>query len=384
MHRFAILNLLITSCLFVSIYADMTAEETNNFYLNKLSKSVYNKEIRPGLTKEPVQVNCSMYIIHLEYIPDQKVKMNFYFRQIWTDNRLEFKEKKTTLFGSHALSEQIWKPDTFFPDATEGRYEETTVPNTFVRVMANGNVFMSTRYTQLLQCYHTASSFPVDRLKCSFNIESYGYSMVDIVYGWKDADAVQTGDEFGETVTSDVFKLSDLYQTRNEISLSIGNYSRIGVNFTLKRECCGFWMKSWLPIVISTVLSFVTFCCQKSNVRTAVVVGSSLLTILLVIQISNNSPVKGVVTFMDYFSIISILFTMCAISHEIKDHKPVEKPYHDESLEKMNGKDGEAGEEHHVSACRYKKVCVRKHVVPALYALFLIIFMITMTVVNLS
>ncbi|MPC75194.1 Gamma-aminobutyric acid receptor subunit beta [Portunus trituberculatus] len=73
--------------------------------------------------------------------------MDFYFRQYWTDPRLDFSAYKglNEIQVSTDYTNKIWVPDTFFPNEKRAYYHTATTPNELLRISSNGNVLRSIR-----------------------------------------------------------------------------------------------------------------------------------------------------------------------------------------------------------------------------------------------
>ena len=77
-----------------------------------------------------------------------------YFRQYWTDKRLEYDAESaglSKLIVSQDFIEEIWNPDAFFINEREAEFHEVTVDNQFLRILPNGEVLKSIRYIDMQQ-----------------------------------------------------------------------------------------------------------------------------------------------------------------------------------------------------------------------------------------
>ena len=78
----------------------------------------------------------------------QSYSMQVYFRQRWTDDRLQYNmtDVNVTQFTlSNRFMNHIWKPPTYFLNGRRSKLHNITVPNQFVRIDSNGNIYMSKR-----------------------------------------------------------------------------------------------------------------------------------------------------------------------------------------------------------------------------------------------
>ncbi|CAG2117831.1 unnamed protein product, partial [Medioppia subpectinata] len=61
--------------------------------------------------------------------------VNFYFRQTWTDPRLQYNDQMTNgvkVVGGLAIIKRIWTPDTFFPNSHLVELFRFPAPNIFM------------------------------------------------------------------------------------------------------------------------------------------------------------------------------------------------------------------------------------------------------------
>ena len=89
-----------------------------------------------------IPCNCSSPRIPLF----QSYSMQVYFRQRWRDDRLQYNMTNVTQFTlSNRFMNHIWKPPTYFLNGRRSKLHNITVPNEFVRIESNGNIYMSKR-----------------------------------------------------------------------------------------------------------------------------------------------------------------------------------------------------------------------------------------------
>jgi len=75
----------------------------------------------------------------------QDFTLDFYFRQHWHDERLVFTEPEDELCISNEMLNKLWWPDTFFANAKQERFHETTTKNAFLRISPSGWITQSLR-----------------------------------------------------------------------------------------------------------------------------------------------------------------------------------------------------------------------------------------------
>ena len=75
-------------------------------------------------------------------------------------------------------------PDTFFVNEKIALFHQATTENQFLRIKYTGEILRSMRLTVKGTCPMDLSLFPLDSQLCTLVIESYGYTMADLVYVW--------------------------------------------------------------------------------------------------------------------------------------------------------------------------------------------------------
>ena len=78
----------------------------------------------------------------------------------------------------------IWVPDTFFVNEKIAYFHAAMQDNKFLRITHRGEILRSMRLTVKGTCPMDLSLFPLDYQLCTLVIESYGYTMADLVYVW--------------------------------------------------------------------------------------------------------------------------------------------------------------------------------------------------------
>jgi len=228
----------------------------------------YNKNVRPKYGFDPVTVGVSIYVLAIHEISDSKREMSFemYFRQFWRDERLAFEKRPSfnkIVYGGSEKLDQIWQPDTFIVNQKSAEEEEDSRTNSFLRILHDGEILLSRKKTVTVSCPMDLSNFPMDSQLCSFEFESFGYTMSDIRYKWNDGlNSVQVGYD----VSVPNFRVIGHRQRLVEASLSSGNYSRLLVDIQIQRDWSQFNMKYFYPAGLLVACSWLTFL-VRSNAR---------------------------------------------------------------------------------------------------------------------
>ena len=156
-------------------------------------------------------------------------------RQFWTDDRLRFDVSRSgvgqLVVGADYIN-LIWVPDTFFVNEKSAQFHSATQDNQFLRITARGEILRSIRLTVKATCPMDLTFFPMDSQMCTLEIESYGYTMSDLVYVWNDHKSVEMNPE----VSLAEFHVVGYRKRRVLEVLTSGNYSRLCVDIMFGRD----------------------------------------------------------------------------------------------------------------------------------------------------
>ena len=209
----------------------------NNFQIG------YDRRVRPNYGGIPVTVGVTLYILSIGDLSEKFMDFTFdmYFRQYWSDPRLSFDKDQ---FGIEKLVvgaeyiKLIWVPDTFFVNEKIALFHDATTENQFLRITDKGEVLRSIRLTVKATCPMNLQNFPLDSQMCTVEIESFGYTMADLKYGWNDGEKSV---RMSPDLQLPQFNVLGHRQRLVEVSLSSGNYSRLLADVIFTRSM-GYYM----------------------------------------------------------------------------------------------------------------------------------------------
>ncbi|XP_016001327.1 gamma-aminobutyric acid receptor subunit gamma-1 isoform X2 [Rousettus aegyptiacus] len=232
--------------------------------LNSLLQG-YDNKLRPDIGVRPTVIETDIYVnsigpvdpINMEYTID------IIFAQTWFDSRLKFNSTMKVLMLNSNMVGKIWIPDTFFRNSRKSDAHWITTPNRLLRIWNDGRVLYTLRLTINAECYLQLHNFPMDEHSCPLEFSSYGYPKNEIEYKWK-KPSVEVADP----------KYWRLYQfafvgLRNstEISHTIsGDYIIMTIFFDLSRRMGYFTIQTYIPCILTVVLSWVSFWINKDAV----------------------------------------------------------------------------------------------------------------------
>ncbi|KTG45371.1 hypothetical protein cypCar_00005575 [Cyprinus carpio] len=264
--------------------------------------SGYDARIRPnfkGLISAPI---CS-----------SDYRLNVFLRQQWNDPRLAYKEyPDDSLDLDPSMLDSIWKPDLFFANEKGANFHEVTTDNKLLRIFQNGNVLYSIRLTLILSCPMDLKNFPMDIQTCTMQLESFGYTMNDLIFQWLDEGPVQVADEL--VLPQFVLKEEkDLgYCTKH---YNTGKFTCIEVKFHLERQMGYYLIQMYIPSLLTVILSWVSFWINMDAAPARV--GLGITTVLTMTTQSSGSraslPKVSYVKAIDIWMAVCLLFVFAAL-----------------------------------------------------------------------
>ncbi|XP_067259586.1 glycine receptor subunit alpha-3 isoform X1 [Chanodichthys erythropterus] len=277
--------------------------------------SGYDARIRPNFKGPPVNVSCNIFINSFGSIAETTMdyRVNIFLRQQWNDPRLAYSEyPDDSLDLDPSMLDSIWKPDLFFANEKGAHFHEVTTDNKLLRIFKNGNVLYSIRLTLTLSCPMDLKNFPMDVQTCIMQLESFGYTMNDLIFEWQEKGPVQVAD--GLTLPQFILKdESDLrYCTKH---YNTGKFTCIEVRFHLERQMGYYLIQMYIPSLLIVILSWVSFWINMDAAPARVALG--ITTVLTMTTQSSGSrtslPKVSYVKAIDIWMAVCLLFVFSAL-----------------------------------------------------------------------
>ncbi|XP_061580717.1 glycine receptor subunit alphaZ1 [Cololabis saira] len=286
-------------------------------FLDKLMGKVsgYDARIRPNFKGPPVNVTCNIFINSFGSIAETTMdyRVNIFLRQQWNDPRLAYSEyPDDSLDLDPSMLDSIWKPDLFFANEKGANFHEVTTDNKLLRISKNGNVLYSIRITLILACPMDLKNFPMDVQTCIMQLESFGYTMNDLIFEWDEKGAVQVAD--GLTLPQFLLKEEkDLrYCTKH---YNTGKFTCIEARFHLERQMGYYLIQMYIPSLLIVILSWVSFWINMDAAPARV--GLGITTVLTMTTQSSGSraslPKVSYVKAIDIWMAVCLLFVFSAL-----------------------------------------------------------------------
>ncbi|KAF6199381.1 hypothetical protein GE061_007407 [Apolygus lucorum] len=270
----------------------------------------YDNSVRPGFGGPPAVVEVDIMVRSMGPISevDMTYSMDCYFRQSWVDKRLAYRGHKDTLALSISMLGRIWKPDTYFYNGKQSYLHTITSPNKFVRLYQDGKVLYSSRLTIKAGCPMNLENFPMDTQRCPLKFGSFGYTVRDVIYTWKQVD-------IAEDMKLSQFDLIGTPSANQTDQLKSGKYSMLLVSFHLQRHMGNFLIQVYGPCVLLVVLSWVSFWLNREATADRVSLGiTTVLTMtFLGLEARTDLPKVPYPTALDFFVFLSFGFIFATI-----------------------------------------------------------------------
>uniref|UniRef100_A0A673KIF4 Glycine receptor subunit alpha-3-like n=1 Tax=Sinocyclocheilus rhinocerous TaxID=307959 RepID=A0A673KIF4_9TELE len=299
-------------------YSGRTASMSSpSDFLDKLMgrTSGYDARIRPNFKGSPVNVTCNIFINSFGSIAETTMdyRVNIFLRQKWNDPRLAYSEyPDDSLDLDPSMLDSIWKPDLFFANEKGAHFHEVTTDNKLLRIFKNGNVLYSIRLTLTLSCPMDLKNFPMDVQTCIMQLESFGYTMNDLIFEWQEMEPVQVAE--GLTLPQFILKEeTDLrYCTKH---YNTGKFTCIEVRFHLERQMGYYLIQMYIPSLLIVILSWVSFWINMDAAPARVALG--ITTVLTMTTQSSGSrtslPKVSYVKAIDIWMAVCLLFVFSAL-----------------------------------------------------------------------
>uniref|UniRef100_A0A1A8LFK0 Glycine receptor subunit alpha-2 n=1 Tax=Nothobranchius pienaari TaxID=704102 RepID=A0A1A8LFK0_9TELE len=243
----------------------------------------------------------------------QDYRVNIFLRQKWNDPRLAYsKYPDSSLDLDPSMLDSIWKPDLFFANEKGANFHDVTTDNKLLRIFKDGTVLYSIRLTLILSCPMDLKNFPMDVQTCTMQLESFGYTMNDLIFEWLENGAVQVSD--GLTLPQFIMREEKElgYCTKH---YNTGKFTCIEVKFHLERQMGYYLIQMYIPSLLIVILSWVSFWINMDAAPARVALG--ITTVLTMTTQSSGSraslPKVSYVKAIDIWMAVCLLFVFAAL-----------------------------------------------------------------------
>ncbi|XP_072433100.1 gamma-aminobutyric acid receptor subunit alpha-5 isoform X2 [Chiloscyllium punctatum] len=228
----------------------------------------YDNRLRPGLGERITEVKTDIYVTSFGPVSDTEMEytIDVFFRQSWKDERLKFKGPMQLLSLNNMLASKIWTPDTFFHNGKKSIAHNMTTPNKLLRLVEDGTLLYTMRLTISAECPMQLEDFPMDVHACPLKFGSCEYVIMT-------------------------------------------------AHFHLKRKIGYFVIQTYLPCIMTVILSQMSFWLNRESVPARTVFGVTTVLTMTTLSISarNSLPKVAYATAMDWFIAVCYAFVFSAL-----------------------------------------------------------------------
>ncbi|XP_064865447.1 gamma-aminobutyric acid receptor subunit gamma-3 [Oncorhynchus nerka] len=293
--------------------APKTMEADTTEILNNLLKE-YDKKLRPDIGVKPTVIDVDIYVNSIGPVSsiDMEYQIDIIFAQTWTDSRLSYNSTMNILTLNSNMVGLIWLPDTIFRNSKNADSHWITTPNQLLRIWNDGKILYTLRLTINAECQLQLHNFPMDEHSCPLIFSSYGYPRDEMIYKWR-KNSVETSDQRSWRLYQ--FDFMGLRNTSHIVKTTAGDYIVMTVLFDLSRRMGYFTIQTYIPCILTVVLSWVSFWIKKDATPARTALGiTTVLTMTTLSTVARTSlPRVSYVTAMDLFVTVCFLFVFAAL-----------------------------------------------------------------------
>ncbi|XP_018525304.1 gamma-aminobutyric acid receptor subunit alpha-2 [Lates calcarifer] len=304
-----------------SVNADATSDafKTNITLFTRILDRLldgYDNRLRPGLGDRVTEVKTNIYVTSFGPVSDTDMEytIDVFFRQSWKDERLKFHGPMNILPLNNLMASKIWTPDTFFHNGKKSVAHNMTMPNKLLRIKDDGTLLYTMRLTVHAECPMHLEDFPMDFHSCPLKFGSYAYTISEVTYAWtlNASDSVVVE---GESSRLNQYDLLGQTVGQETIKSSTGEYTVMTAHFHLKRKIGYFVIQTYLPCIMTVILSQVSFWLNRESVPARTVFGVTTVLTMTTLSISarNSLPKVAYATAMDWFIAVCYAFVFSAL-----------------------------------------------------------------------
>ncbi|XP_006639205.1 gamma-aminobutyric acid receptor subunit beta-3 isoform X4 [Lepisosteus oculatus] len=275
--------------------------------VDKLLKG-YDIRLRPDFGGPPVAVGMSIDVASIDMVSEVNMDytLTMYFQQYWRDKRLAYSGIPLNLTLDNRVADQLWVPDTYFLNDKKSFVHGVTVKNRMIRLHPDGTVLYGLRITTTAACMMDLRRYPLDEQNCTLEIESYGYTTDDIEFYWRGGDSAVTG---VSRIELPQFSIVEHRLVSKNVVFATGAYPRLSLSFKLKRNIGYFILQTYMPSILITILSWVSFWINYDASAARVALG--ITTVLTMTTI--NTHLRETLPKIPYVKAIDMYLMGCFV-----------------------------------------------------------------------
>uniref|UniRef100_A0A8C0E950 Gamma-aminobutyric acid type A receptor subunit theta n=1 Tax=Balaenoptera musculus TaxID=9771 RepID=A0A8C0E950_BALMU len=248
------------------------------------------------------------YFIAILICMDYTITM--FFHQTWKDPRLAYHETNLNLTLDYQMLEKLWVPDCYFLNSKDAFVHDVTVENRVFQLQPDGTVRYGIRLTTTAACSMNLQKFPLDKQTCKLEVESYGYTVEDILLYWEgNGNAIQGT----EKLHIPQFSFLGKTMTSKEVFFYTGGSDPLLLSYLL--EVTSYLVQIYWPTVLTTVVSWISFWMNYESSAARVSVGLTSMLILNAINshLRNKLPQFSCIKAIDIYMVVCFFFVFLSL-----------------------------------------------------------------------
>ncbi|XP_061183681.1 glycine receptor subunit alpha-2-like isoform X1 [Saccostrea echinata] len=317
---------LCTLLIYLAILPLALCEMARRDVLQKLlDNNTYDNRIAPNYEEDrATNVTLKLSIISIDSINEISMdfSLNLFLYQTWVDPRLNF--TKYSNFSSLELDqkmiENVWVPDTYFPNEKQATFHTVTVNNKLLHIYQNGTVFYSIRLSMTLTCTMKLHNFPLDDQECTIFLESYAYSIENVVFHWdtKDPVILMNAEENDQQETPQFYFYNPIATGSCEKTTSFGpnnEFACLQAKLFFRRNIGYYLAQIFVPSVLIVILSWISFWIHVDAIPARISLGV-LCVLTMTTQssgIRNSLPRVSYIKAIDVWMSTGLVFVFAAL-----------------------------------------------------------------------
>ncbi|CAD5207247.1 unnamed protein product [Bursaphelenchus okinawaensis] len=276
--------------------------------INSLMKN-YSRSLSPSKKPVPVKVEVTVQDISELSVLSNSFTADLWFSSLWQDDRLAFGHLdscRQNLSFDDTFESRIWSPNVCIVNSKVSKVHTSPKPNVLLMLMQNGTVWLNYRVRVEAPCVYELSDFPMDKIVCSWDLESYSYNTATVKIDWLEPAVTLTTTEFS---ASD-YAFVGIKHAKHTEYYKAGEWYRLTVDIQFKRRYGFYILQIYIPSYIYVVISFITFVIELKALPARVILTVNTL-MSLCLQFGNiigSLPPVSYVKSIDYFMFTCIAF----------------------------------------------------------------------------